>query len=84
MASQWEVSRAHAGCALASGRMESPDVRDLGDRVLALGTVRAVGKESGVEVEMPYTVWPRLGTASSPISPTTAIERALDAAGLSE
>ena len=32
------------------------DVRDLGDRVLALGTVRAIGKESGVETEMPYTV----------------------------
>lgn len=32
------------------------DVRDLGDRVLALGTVRAIGKESGVETEMPFTV----------------------------
>jgi ketosteroid isomerase-like protein len=37
-------------------RIDCDDIRDLGDRVLALGTVRAVGKASGVEVEMPYTV----------------------------
>lgn len=32
------------------------DIRDLGDRVLALGTVTAVGKGSGVETQMPFTV----------------------------
>jgi ketosteroid isomerase-like protein len=32
------------------------DIRDLGDRVLALGTVTAVGKGSGVETKMPFTV----------------------------
>src|SRR5215207_10292588 len=37
-------------------RIDCDDIRELGDRVLALGTVRAVGKASGVEVEMPYTV----------------------------
>jgi ketosteroid isomerase-like protein len=36
--------------------VDCDDFRDLGDRVLALGTVRALGKESGVEVEMPFTV----------------------------
>lgn len=30
-----------------------PDVRDLGDRVLALGTLRIRGKGSGVETEVP-------------------------------
>ncbi len=39
-----------------SWQIHCQDVRDLGDRVLALGTVRAIGKESGVETEMPYTV----------------------------
>ena len=32
------------------------DIRDLGDRVLALGTVTAVGKGSGVETKMPFAV----------------------------
>jgi ketosteroid isomerase-like protein len=36
--------------------VDCDDFRDLGDRVLALGTVHALGKESGVEVEMPFTV----------------------------
>jgi ketosteroid isomerase-like protein len=31
------------------------DIRDLGDRVLALGILRAVGKDSGVETELPFT-----------------------------
>jgi ketosteroid isomerase-like protein len=29
-----------------------PDVRDLGDRVLALGTMRTIGRESGIENEV--------------------------------
>jgi hypothetical protein len=29
-----------------------PDVRDLGDRVLALGTMRTIGRGSGVENEV--------------------------------
>jgi ketosteroid isomerase-like protein len=33
-----------------------PEIRDLGDRVLGLGTVRATGTESGIETELPYTV----------------------------
>ena len=37
-------------------RIYCEDVRDLGDRVLALGTIRATGKESGVETELPFTV----------------------------
>jgi ketosteroid isomerase-like protein len=37
-------------------QIHCPDIRDLGDRVLALGTVHAVGKGSGVETELPFTV----------------------------
>src|SRR5690348_4443430 len=35
-------------------RVECPDVRDLGDRVLALGTTRLTGKGSGAETELPF------------------------------
>ena len=33
-----------------------PDVRDLDDRVLALGTLRIRGRGSGVETEVPSTI----------------------------
>jgi len=39
-----------------SGRVVCADIRDLDDRVLALGTVYGTGRESGVEIEQPYTV----------------------------
>ena len=37
-------------------RVDCPDIRDLGDRVLGLGTTHITGKESGVETELPFTV----------------------------
>ena len=37
-------------------QVHCPDVRDLGDRVLALGTIHATGKQSGVETELPFAV----------------------------
>ena len=37
-------------------KVDCPDIRDLGDRVLALGTTHATGKGSGVETELPFTV----------------------------
>jgi ketosteroid isomerase-like protein len=40
-------------------RVYCDDIRDLGDRVLALGTNRATGKESGLETELPFTVLAR-------------------------
>jgi ketosteroid isomerase-like protein len=66
-------------------RIECDDLRDLGDRVLALGTLWAVGKGSGVETAVPYTV---VATFSDGLI-TSFIdygdrERALEAAGLSE
>ena len=33
-----------------------PDMRDLGDRVLALGTWRSIGKGSGIESELPLAI----------------------------
>ena len=69
----------------ASGPIHCTDIRDLGDRVLALGTVRAVGAESGVETEHPYTVLARFenGLLTEFIDFGDR-EKALEAAGLSE
>jgi ketosteroid isomerase-like protein len=66
-------------------RIDCDDFRDLGDRVLALGTLRAVGKESGVETEMPWTVVAtfRNGLLTHFIDYGDR-DRALEAAGLSE
>ena len=65
--------------------VDCDDIRDLGDRVLALGTVRAVGKESGVEVEMPFAV---LATVKDGLvthfTDYGDREKALEAAGLRE
>src|SRR3954447_23271682 len=36
--------------------LHCPDIRDLGDRVLALGTARGTGKGSGIDIETPLTV----------------------------
>src|SRR5262245_22576282 len=66
-------------------RVDCDDFRDLGDRVLALGTVRTVGKESGVETEEPFTVLYtfRNGLCTRFIDYGDR-ETALKAAGLSE
>ena len=66
-------------------QIRCPDVRDLGDRVLALGTVHARGKGSGVEAELPFTVVARF--KDDRISDFTDFgdeAQALEAAGLSE
>ncbi len=34
-------------------RVEYSDIRDLGDRVLAIGSIRVRGRESGVETDIP-------------------------------
>jgi hypothetical protein len=61
------------------------DVRDLEDRVLALGTTRATGKGSGVETELPFTV---VATYSQGRCTQFIVfgdkEQALEAAGLRE
>jgi ketosteroid isomerase-like protein len=39
-----------------SGRLDFADVRDLGDRVLALGTLRVTGRGSGIEIDVPAAI----------------------------
>jgi len=67
------------------GRIDCSDVRDLDDRVLALGTVRAIGRESGVETVLPYTVVAtfRNGLLTHFIDYADR-DKALEAAGLAE
>ena len=68
-----------------SWRIHCPDFRDLGDRVLALGTIKATGTESGVETELPLTVVTRF--KDERITHFTDFgdrAKALEAAGLSE
>jgi ketosteroid isomerase-like protein len=66
-------------------QIECPDIRDLGDRVLALGIIRATGQGSGAETELPFTV---LATFKDGLV-THFVDygdrgKALEAAGLSE
>ena len=66
-------------------QIHCPDIRDLGDRVLALGTIKATGTESGVETELPLTVVARF--EDERITHFTDFgdrAKALEAAGLSE
>ena len=68
-----------------SVQIRCPDVRDLGDRVLALGTTQAIGIGSGVETELPFTVV--AGFRDGRITHFTDFgdrADALEAAGLSE
>jgi ketosteroid isomerase-like protein len=37
-------------------QLQCPDLRDLGDRVLALGTARGIAKGSGIHMETPLAV----------------------------
>jgi hypothetical protein len=68
-----------------SVHVDCPDVRDLGDRVLALGTIHATGKGSGVEAEFTLAVLARYkdGLVTDYIDFGDR-EQALEAAGLSE
>jgi ketosteroid isomerase-like protein len=66
-------------------QIHCPDIRDLGDRVLALGTIKATGTESGAETELPITVVARF--KDERITHFTDFgdrQKALEAAGLSE
>jgi ketosteroid isomerase-like protein len=66
-------------------RIHCRDIRDLGDRVLALGTIKATGTESGAETELPITVVARF--KDERITHFTDFgdrQKALEAAGLSE
>jgi ketosteroid isomerase-like protein len=66
-------------------RIHCPDIRDLGDRVLALGTIKATGTGSGVETELPITVVARFKDERiTEFIDFGDREKALEAAGLRE
>ena len=69
----------------SSWRIDCDDIRDLGDRVLALGTMRAIGKGSGVEAEVPYTVVAKFRNGLvTHFNDYGDREKALEAVGLEE
>ena len=92
--SEAKVYRGHEGVrqwvrdideALADIRLELPEIRDLGDRIVAIGWLRARGKASGAETESPFgcvVEW-KNGKATRLLRFLTHDE-ALEAAGLSE
>ncbi len=64
---------------------EYPDIRDLGDRVLAIGTFRARGRASGAEVETSMGVLTDFENGiATRVWSTGDPGEALEAAGLSE
>ena len=66
-------------------QIDCDDIRDLGDRVLALGSIRATGRESGVETDVPLTAVAQFkdGVISDFIDYGDR-EQALEAVGLRE
>jgi ketosteroid isomerase-like protein len=71
--------------AFAEFQIEISDIRDLGERVFAVGQLRASGKESGAEVDSPiaYVVQYRNGKVLR-VNDYFDPNEALEAAGLSE
>src|SRR4051794_8770245 len=69
--------------AFADLRFEISEIRDLGDRVLAVGEMRGRGTESGVEIESPwaYLIQFRNGKATH-VRTYLDPKEALEAAGL--
>jgi ketosteroid isomerase-like protein len=69
----------------AGGHMDLPDFRDLDDRVLALGTLRVIGRGSGIETEVPVAFVARFRDGlMTECNDYGDKSRALEAAGLSE
>jgi ketosteroid isomerase-like protein len=71
--------------ALAGIRLELPEIRDLGDRIVAIGRLHARGQASGAETESPFgcvVEW-KNGKATRVLSFLDRRE-ALEAAGLRE
>jgi ketosteroid isomerase-like protein len=67
------------------GQIDCPDVRDLGDRVLGLGTLRLTGRESGVETEQTFAALARYRDGLiTEYTDFGDVDQALEAAGLSE
>ena len=71
--------------AFADFRFDFSEIRDLGDRIVAVGEMRGRGTESGVEIESPWAflIQLRNGKATH-VRVYLDPEEALEAAGLSE
>jgi ketosteroid isomerase-like protein len=71
--------------ALGEIYVEYSDIRDLGDRVVAIGRIRTRGRESGVETESPLAAVSDLRNGKA-VRVRTYLDpkEALEAAGLSE
>ena len=68
-----------------SGRADYAEIRDLGDRVLALGTLCFVGKGSGIETEAPVAIVATFeGGLMTRFTDYGDTGKALEAVGLSE
>jgi ketosteroid isomerase-like protein len=68
-----------------NGKIHCLDVRDLGDRLLGLGTLHATGKGSGVETEETFAVVARYRDGlMTEYTDFGDVDQALEAAGLSE
>ena len=73
--------------ALAVYQFEASEIRDLGNSVLAIGRIRARGRESGVQIESPFfsLVDTREGsTKAIRLRTYLDLKEALEAAGLRE
>jgi ketosteroid isomerase-like protein len=76
--------------ALAVYQLEVSEIRDLGNRVLAIGRIRARGRESGAEIESPFYVLTESkgmkgkGTRAIRLRTFLDLKEALEAAGLRE
>jgi ketosteroid isomerase-like protein len=69
----------------ATVEIQCSDIRDLGSRVLALGTIHATGKESGAETELPLAVVAKFRDGLiTRFTDYGDRAQALEAAGLSE
>jgi len=65
--------------------VDCPDVRDLGDRVLAIGTFRIGGTGSGIETDAPFAILATFQDGLiSHLKDYGETSQALEAAGLSE
>src|SRR6266536_2263101 len=76
--------------ALSMYQLEVSEIRDLGDRVLAIGRIRARGRESGAEIESPFYVLTESkgmkgkDTRATRITTYLDLKEALEAVGLRE
>jgi ketosteroid isomerase-like protein len=71
--------------AFAEMRIEYSEIRDLGDRLVAIGRLHARGRQSGAEIEGPIGAFVEFsGGKLTRIASYANTKRALEAAGLRE